>query len=486
MLLTIFLAVAVPLTFLYLIHWLDLYGSDRPRVVMACVGWGLVAFLLSFIVNRFCIDILGLTRKFVSTRTAPFVEELFKAGVLIYLLHRGKLTYFVDGAIYGFAVGMGFAAIENLRYIQLFPDHPFALVVLRDFSSALAHGTATALTGIAIGWLALSTRGKRQRLPMLLGLSGAMTLHCLWNNFGYYSPLAQNETEWVLVGVGLTGVAFVAATIIWAMQRERQQLRESLGLVVGVSEGEASIVQHMGDLDHLLAPVEKRFGKVKRRHVAEFLHLEAQLGLDQQRSTMATDPVIRTELNAQIVRTERKLDAERRNIGVYVMLYVRSIFPETSWSLWARLGQTLTKTRSRGSGMWLALASRVGSSPAPHASMYSRAEAGMEARLSGTMPTMHHVTALPEAMQRCVHWVLKEVHVTAQHAAAGLGQHEAHAKEILNDLVARGFLHRTTKDGQEAYGARVVTGEKNAAAAHIWHSLANRMRHRRQGQGSAA
>src|SRR5579872_5412304 len=101
------------------------------------------------------------------------------------------------------------------------------------------------------------------------------------------------------------------------------------------------------------------------------------------------------------------------------MLYVRSIFPETNWSLWARLGQTLTKTRPHESGMWPALASRIGSGAAPHDSMYSRAEAGMEARLNGAVPTTHHVKELPEAMQRCLHWVMKEVHVTTQHAAAG-------------------------------------------------------------------
>src|SRR4051812_36738838 len=162
MLLTAFLAVAVPLSFLYFVHWLDLYGSDRPRVVLACVAWGLFAFLLAVIVNRFCIYILGFPLKFVSTRTAPFVEEIFKAGILFYLVRKGKLTYFADGAIYGFASGMGFAAIENLRYMQLFPDNTFALIVLRDFSSALSHGTATAMTGIGLGIYALSARGKRQ------------------------------------------------------------------------------------------------------------------------------------------------------------------------------------------------------------------------------------------------------------------------------------------------------------------------------------
>src|SRR5438067_716047 len=150
MMLTFILAIAVPATFLYVLHWLDLYGSDRPRLVMACVGWGLVAFLLSFLANRFCIDILGLPRSFVGTRTAPFVEEVLKAGVLVHLVRRGRFSYFIDGAIYGFASGIGFAMIENLRYVQLYPDNPLSLVVVRDFSSALAHGTATAMTGVAL------------------------------------------------------------------------------------------------------------------------------------------------------------------------------------------------------------------------------------------------------------------------------------------------------------------------------------------------
>src|SRR5206468_4167920 len=130
MLLTLLVAIVVPMAFLYGVHWLDLYGSDRPGIVLGCVAWGLVAFLLSFLANRFCIDILGLGRPWVTTRTAPFVEEAFKSLVLVYLVRRGKLAYFVDGAIYGFAVGIGFAIIEDLRYTQLYPDNPFGLVVV--------------------------------------------------------------------------------------------------------------------------------------------------------------------------------------------------------------------------------------------------------------------------------------------------------------------------------------------------------------------
>src|SRR5512140_3339427 len=102
LLLPVLLAVVMPLTFIYVMHCLELYAADWSCVIAGCLGCGLIAFLLSFLPNRFRIDILGLSRPFVSTRTAPFVEEVFKAGVLVYLVRRGRLTYFVDGAIYGF------------------------------------------------------------------------------------------------------------------------------------------------------------------------------------------------------------------------------------------------------------------------------------------------------------------------------------------------------------------------------------------------
>jgi RsiW-degrading membrane proteinase PrsW (M82 family) len=472
--LTIVLAVAVPIAFLLALHWLDVYGSERPRLVVACVGWGVIAFILSLLVNRFCIDILGYSRPFVSTRTAPFVEEVFKAGILIWLVRRAKLTYVVDGAIYGFASGIGFAAIENLRYVQLFPDNPFSLIVVRDFSSALAHGTAAALTGIALGSFASSAPGNRRVLPLLVGLAGAMTLHYVWNNFAYYSPLSRDATEWVLVCVGLAGVALVAAAILWGLGHERARLHEALGLRIGVSGGEASVIDHIDDLDELLAPIEQRFGKAKRHEVANFLHAEAQLGLKEQTLEASTDPDLRKALAAEVAAMESAVDAERRKVGVYVMLYVRSIFPETAWSLWSRLAQALAKRAvpvAPPAGFWGALASR--SAPQGEG-MFARVRTELDARERAAVLTASHVHELPEPMRACFAWVMKEVHVSAAHTAEGLGHEEVHVTAALEELVARGFVHRTTADGKAAFRARPIGEAARAGRPHIWHSLHGR------------
>lgn len=475
MLLTVVVAVAIPAAFLYFLHWLDLYGSDRPRIVVLCVAWGAGAFLLSFLANRFFIDILGFSRAFVGTRTAPFVEEMFKSLVLFYLVRQARLTYFLDGAIYGFASGIGFAIIENLRYTQLFPENPFALVIVRDFSSALAHGTATAMTGIALGGFVPSARGSRGMRNVLLGFAAAMTLHYLWNNLAFYSTLGRIVTEWIFVGAGLAGVALIASAILWGLRRERFQLLESLGMKVGVSEEEASVVQHMGDLNRLLAPIEQRFGKVKRKHVAEFLHLEAQLGLAQQREATTTDATLRAELAAQVARIEQQLNRERRNVGVYVMLYVRSIFPSTRWSLWARLAQTLEKHASHKGTVWSTLDGRLSADSVPGEGLYARLRCGLDLRARAAPSSMARVHELPEALQKCMHWVMKEMTVTAQHVAVGLGHHEAHAHEMLKELVARGLLHHhATQDGQAAFRTRVIIEDKQAAVLHIWRSSERR------------
>lgn len=310
---------------------------------------------------------------------------------------------------------------------------------------------------------------------VLLGFAAAMTLHYLWNNLAFYSTLGRIVTEWIFVGVGLAGVALIASAILWGLRRERFQLLESLGLKVGVSEEEASVVQHMGDLNRLLAPIEQQFGKVKRKHVAEFLHLEAQLGLTRQREARTTDATLRAELSAQVARIEQQLNRKRRNVGVYVMLYVRSIFPATRWSLWARLAQTLEKHASHKGNVWSTLDGRLSADLMPGEGLYARLRSGLDARARAALPSMEHVHELPEALQKCMHWVMKEVTVTAQHVAAGLGHHETHAHDMLKDLVARGLLHHhVTRDGQVTFRTRVVTEDKQAAGPHIWRSSARR------------
>src|SRR5262245_30931920 len=109
-------AIAVPLVFLYFVRRLDLYGSGGFGVVVRCFLWGFVAFLASFFVNSWALH--WFTQKTVRTVVAPVVEEIFKSLPLVYYVRRPQFTYFVDGAIYGFASGTAFAVVEALFYLS--------------------------------------------------------------------------------------------------------------------------------------------------------------------------------------------------------------------------------------------------------------------------------------------------------------------------------------------------------------------------------
>jgi protease PrsW len=93
----------------------------------------------------------------------------------------------VDAAILGFAVGTGFAAIENLYYLHLAPLSGMGTWVARGFGTALMHGGATAI--FAVTGLAMVERDGRMRVRAFLpGLAIAVVLHSAYNHF-FLSPL---------------------------------------------------------------------------------------------------------------------------------------------------------------------------------------------------------------------------------------------------------------------------------------------------------
>ena len=65
-------------------------------------------------------------------------------------MRRPKFTYFVDGAIYGFAIGIGFAVFENYEYIAG-SSAALNTAIGRVISTNLIHATASAIIGIAFG-----------------------------------------------------------------------------------------------------------------------------------------------------------------------------------------------------------------------------------------------------------------------------------------------------------------------------------------------
>jgi len=354
------IAIAIPLVFLYLVRWLDLYASGSFKVLLICLGWGVAAVLLALQVNTFVGDIVGFGLLVVLF--APIIEEILKSLVLIYLVRRPSFTYFVDGAIYGFAAGIAFAVLENLLYLsRAGAGEALFLALGRALSTSLMHGSASAMVGIALGRLRYG-RGFTRMLSLVLGWAAAMSLHIAFNNALSRIPGTFSIIVAILLGLG--GLGLVAAFIFWGLSQERRWLKETLGLGVGVSSQESAVVQQMSDLDVLLMPVGERFGEEKRKQVEAFLKLQAQLGIKRKQQELTRDEKQRQDLGTQVFALQKEMDALRREVGVYCMSYVRSILPPETEPIWSRLGESLTgKQEPAGPSLWGTLGKKMGKVP---------------------------------------------------------------------------------------------------------------------------
>lgn len=394
---SILIAGTVPLLFLYIVKWLNFFETHRPKLIYIALAWGAVAFGLSYLVNHPLIPILG--RPFVAIRIGPSVEEIFKSLILLYLVRRSDYTYFVDGAIYGFAVGVGFAVAENMLYLSRVDVSTGVIIAItRAFSASVLHGSSTALVGMVIGGFPLG-RIVHPLLTLIIGWALAIAYHTTYNDLAFKNYGQMGLI--VISGIAFAGLLVVAAAIMWGLRRERRRLRKSLGRNTGVSEGEIGLVQRIEDLDLLLAPVHKRFGESKREQVANVLILAAQLAMKQAQMKRTRDAELRTELAAEVSELKRQLKRQRHEVGMYAMTYARTLVPKTTWSLWVRLGQTLGSMPPTGQNLWRQLDARVAPSAVASESVYVRIGRALAARAQTDAARGGN---LPEGIQRFLRW----------------------------------------------------------------------------------
>jgi protease PrsW len=87
----------------------------------------------------------------------------------------------VDAAIVGFAIGAGFALVENVEYLRALPDRNIWLWIVRGFGTALLHATTTAVIAIAAKTL-MDSRSRQGLVWILPGWALAVILHSAFNH----------------------------------------------------------------------------------------------------------------------------------------------------------------------------------------------------------------------------------------------------------------------------------------------------------------
>jgi len=184
-------AVAVSLlpvsVFLVALVAFDSFKLLRASRVALALAAGGVAALAAAGLHGWLLDVTGLEPRVFSRYVAPVTEETLKAACVLYPLLRRQVGFLVDAAIVGFAVGAGFALVENIEYISALADRRIWVWIARGFGTAILHATMTATLAISAKSI-LDRQPRRGALAVLPGLAAAIVIHALHNHV-LVSPL---------------------------------------------------------------------------------------------------------------------------------------------------------------------------------------------------------------------------------------------------------------------------------------------------------
>jgi RsiW-degrading membrane proteinase PrsW (M82 family) len=185
------------LLFLLLLVWLDSYKLVSVRLVLAVMLWGVAAAIACYFVNGALIPRAGLAIAPYSRYVAPAIEEIAKGMVIVALIRTHRIGFLIDAAILGFAVGAGFAIVENLQFQRMLPDAGIATWLVRGFGTAIMHGGVTA-TFAMMSLVSVERARLRGALAFAPPLALAVALHSAYNHLAS-APMAATLVVLVLL-----------------------------------------------------------------------------------------------------------------------------------------------------------------------------------------------------------------------------------------------------------------------------------------------
>lgn len=159
-----------------------------PKGTLAwALASGVLAAAAALVLHEWLFRVTGLGTLAFTRYVAPVTEETLKALCVLYLLRRRRMGFLVDAAILGFAIGAGFALVENVEYLHDLPDPRIWVWIARGFGTAVLHATTTAIVAITAKALA-DRHPARGALVLLPGWAAAVFLHSAFNR-ALVSPL---------------------------------------------------------------------------------------------------------------------------------------------------------------------------------------------------------------------------------------------------------------------------------------------------------
>ena len=141
-------------------------------------------YINSFMENNF--KDLFSERLLFSFLGPAWCEELLKFIILYFIvLRRNEFNEPMDGIVYGVAVSLGFATLENYEYVFIYAEkweiEPYTIAILRSYTAVPMHGLNGCIMGFYFGMYAFTANKKYLFLCLLI----PFVIHGLYNYLNY-------------------------------------------------------------------------------------------------------------------------------------------------------------------------------------------------------------------------------------------------------------------------------------------------------------
>jgi RsiW-degrading membrane proteinase PrsW (M82 family) len=320
------LATLPVLVFLALLIFMDSFKLVPLRVVLRSVIVGAIAAAIALVVNtavieRFMID-ASVFRRYV----APPIEELAKSLYIAWLVGAKRTGFAVDAAIHGFAVGTGFALVENVHYLRILDEPGLLLWAVRGFGTAVTHGSTTAVFACITQSL-FERRGSVGFYTVVPGFAAAVAIHSLFNHF-------------VLPPLAMTAVLMVVMPILFILVFERSEkaTRDWIGtsfdsqmhlldLLVGQDVRETRVGTYLKSLRDRLPPLVVS-------DMLCLLRVQLELSIRAKAQLMARQAGIQLDIGADTRADLEEMRYLEKAVGKTGILALQPLLPMSSRDLW--------------------------------------------------------------------------------------------------------------------------------------------------------
>jgi RsiW-degrading membrane proteinase PrsW (M82 family) len=341
-------AMAPVLLLLLVFDRLDVFNLINMREIsLLIVGGGALA-ALGFVLSWVILAGQGVSPQSYSRYGAPVIEETIKAAPIIALYAHNRLGFKIDAAIAGFAVGAGFALVENAWYFLTSADANVSAWIVRGFGTAVMHSGASALFAVITHEMSerqAASSLAEYRFDALVfapGLAVAVVVHSAFNHFPNQSVLAMGATFLLVpLTLFLTLARSEAATKKWLKADHAAHMRTLADIRSG-HFAESELGQSIRHIAH-------KVHGVSQADALAFLELKLELVLKAEELILASHDGAAVSIDPSDRDRFARLDALRARLGKSAVAELNAEFGFSRNDVW-ELGRLRARVFATSAG----------------------------------------------------------------------------------------------------------------------------------------